>query len=152
MDGNGRWAHQRSLPRSAGHREGAKSARAVITECRRLGIEVLTLYSFSMENWKRSNDEIGALMALAVEHLVGEREELTRNGIRLAQVGRREPLPPEVLAALDATIEATAACDGMTLALALNYGSRAEITDARAVDRARRPGRPGSRRSRLTSR
>lgn len=141
MDGNGRWARRRGLPRSMGHHEGAVAARSAITECRRLGIEVLTLYSFSLENWKRSDDEIGALMALAVEHLIGERDELRRSGIRLRQIGRRHPLPHDVLTALDAAVVATAECTEMTLVLALNYGSRAEITDAlRAIAEEARAG------------
>jgi len=130
MDGNGRWARQRSLPRIAGHREGADSVRAVITECGRMGIEILTIYSFSHENWKRPQDEIGALMALAYENLIGRRDELLRNQVRLLHIGRRHPLPPEVLRELDATIDETKNCDGLTVALALNYGSRTEIVDA----------------------
>jgi undecaprenyl diphosphate synthase len=130
MDGNGRWARQRSLPRIAGHHEGANSVRAVITECGRMGIEVLTVYSFSHENWKRPQDEIGALMALAYENLIGRRHELLQNQVRLVHIGRRHPLPPEVLRELDATIAETKDCAGLTVALALNYGSRAEIVDA----------------------
>lgn len=130
MDGNGRWARNRGLNRVEGHRAGAESARAVITECRKLGIEALTLYSFSSENWKRPQEEVGALMALAVEHLIAERSRLIENNIRLRQIGRRHPLPESVLAELDGAIEATAACDGMDLVLALNYGSRTEIVDA----------------------
>jgi len=130
MDGNGRWALARDLPRIEGHRTGAEAARRTITECGRLGIEVLTLYSFSLENWKRPADEVGALMSLAIEHLVGEREELRRNNVRFMQVGRREGLPAEVLREIDGTAAATADCTGLTLALALNYSSRAEITDA----------------------
>jgi len=130
MDGNGRWALARGLHRVQGHRQGAEAARRVITECGRLGIEALTLYSFSLENWKRPVDEVGALMALAVEHLIGEREELRRNNVRFIQIGRREPLPPDVLTELDRTAAATEDCTGLTLVLALNYGSRAEIVDA----------------------
>jgi undecaprenyl diphosphate synthase len=142
MDGNGRWARQRGLPRLEGHREGAHSVRAVITECGRMGIEVLTIYSFSQENWKRPDDEVGGLMALAYENLIGRRDELLRNQVRLIHIGRRDPLPQNVLRELDATIEETKNCTGLTVALALNYGSRAEIVDAatalaRDVERGR---------------
>lgn len=136
MDGNGRWAQSRNWPRVFGHREGAKAVRAVVTECARLELEVLTLYSFSMENWKRPAAEIEFLMNLYVEYLIGERGEMMENNVRFMQVGRREGLPGRVLEELDATVEATAANTGLTLALALNYGSRTEITDAvRAIAR-----------------
>jgi len=130
MDGNGRWAVQRRLPRIAGHRAGAKAVRDIITECGRLGLSALTLYSFSLENWKRPAEEITALMELYVEYLIKERQELLDNNIRFIQLGRSDGLPPSVVGEMRATIEATARCTGLTLALALNYGSRAEITDA----------------------
>jgi undecaprenyl diphosphate synthase len=136
MDGNGRWARERDLPRIAGHRAGARGVRDVVTECARLGIKALTLYSFSLENWKRPQDEITGLMSLYLEYLGKERQELLDNNIRFMQLGRRQGLPTSVLAAVDDTIAATAHCTGLTLALALNYGSRAEITDAvRAIAR-----------------
>ncbi len=130
MDGNGRWARRQNLPRVAGHRAGAESVRAALTECGRLGIEVLTIYSFSQENWRRAAEEVAELMMLAVENLIERRQELLDNNVRLLHVGRRKPLPDDVLRELDATIEATSRCTGITLALALNYGSRAEIVDA----------------------
>lgn len=130
MDGNGRWAVDRNRPRIEGHEEGAKSVRAIVTECAHLGIEALTLYSFSLENWKRPAEEIHFLMDLYVKYLISEREEMIRNNIRFIQSGRREGLPKSVLSELDATVEITQECTGLRLVLALNYGSRAEITDA----------------------
>jgi len=136
MDGNGRWAQQRGLPRLMGHRNGAASVRAVVEESGRLGVEVLTLYSFSSENWKRPPDEVAALMGLYLEYMSGEREALVRENIRLMQIGRREGLPAQALAALDETIAATSRCTGPILCLAVNYGARAEIVDAvRAISR-----------------
>lgn len=130
MDGNGRWATARGFPRVFGHRNGASSVRAVVEEAGRLGVEALTLYSFSMENWSRPREEVGELMRLYLEYMSGEREALVRENIRLRQIGRRDGLPAEALEALDRTIEATARCTGPTLCLAVNYGSRAEIVDA----------------------
>jgi undecaprenyl diphosphate synthase len=130
MDGNGRWAQQRDQPRMYGHREGAKAVRAIVTECARLEMDVLTLYSFSIENWKRPADEIEFLMSLYVKYLIAERQEMMDNNVRFVQVGRREGLPAGVLEELDRTIETTSKNTGLTLALALNYGSRTEITDA----------------------
>jgi undecaprenyl diphosphate synthase len=130
MDGNGRWAERHGLPRIRGHAEGARSVRAIVTECARLGLQALTLYSFSTENWKRPKDEIDALMALYVEYLVAERREILENNIRFVQVGRREGLPSEVLHELDITTEVSRTNTGLTLSLALNYGSRLEIVDA----------------------
>ncbi|MEM7227967.1 MAG: polyprenyl diphosphate synthase, partial [Planctomycetota bacterium] len=129
-DGNGRWARERDLPRIEGHREGARTVRTVITTCAHLGIEALTLFSFSSENWKRPIDEVAGLMALYLENLAREREELLENNIQFHQIGRREGLPDEVLDAADAMTEATSHCTGLKLVLALNYGSRAELTDA----------------------
>ncbi|MAE60275.1 MAG: di-trans,poly-cis-decaprenylcistransferase [Planctomycetaceae bacterium] len=130
MDGNGRWAQQRGEPRIYGHHHGAKSVRIVIEQCAKLGIEAVTLYSFSSENWSRPRDEVQALMMLAAEHLESERATLIENNIRFVQIGRREGLPPEVLDGLDGMTAATAHCTGLTLVLALNYGSRNEIVDA----------------------
>jgi undecaprenyl diphosphate synthase len=130
MDGNGRWAEQRGFPRIFGHRNGAGAVRAVIEECSLLGVEVLTLYSFSLENWKRPGDEVGGLMRLYEMYLDGERDAIVRENLRFRQIGRRDGLPPEVLHAADRLAEATAANTGPMLCLAVNYGSRAEITDA----------------------
>jgi undecaprenyl diphosphate synthase len=130
MDGNGRWAKARGLPRAAGHREGVVSVRRVVTEAARLGLDAITLYSFSSENWKRPADEVAALMLLCCEFLRVERPTMLRENIRFRRIGRREGLPEEVLAELDATERATAHHTGLTLCLALNYGSRTEIADA----------------------
>ncbi len=130
MDGNGRWANARGLPRIAGHRAGAETVDRITTECARLGLDALTLYSFSSENWKRPADEVDALMTLCHAHLVEQRERMIEHGIRFRRIGRREGLPASVLDAADACEEATAAGSGLTLCLALNYGARAEIVDA----------------------
>jgi undecaprenyl diphosphate synthase len=130
MDGNGRWAAARGLPRLAGHREGARRVRAVVEECARMGVEALTLYSFSSENWKRPDDEVTGLMELARHHLQLERQVMLANDVRFRRLGRREGLPVPVLAELDRTEDETASCKGMTLCLAMNYGSRQEIVDA----------------------
>jgi undecaprenyl diphosphate synthase len=130
MDGNGRWAAARGLPRLAGHREGARRVRAVVEECARLGVEALTLYSFSSENWKRPEEEVAGLMDLACHHLQLERQVMLANDVRFRRLGRRQGLPAPVLAELDRTEDETAACKGMTLCLAMNYGSRLEIVDA----------------------
>jgi undecaprenyl diphosphate synthase len=129
MDGNGRWARQRGLPRIEGHRQGAQAVRAIVESCARLGGQVLTLYRFSLENWKRPQDEVTALMALYAEYLAAKRPELMDNDIRLLQVGRRSGLPSAVLSELERTMELTRGNQRMTLCLALNYGSRAEIID-----------------------
>jgi undecaprenyl diphosphate synthase len=142
MDGNGRWATQRGLPRVAGHEAGAESVREVTRACARMGVGVLTLYSFSTENWARPGDEVDALMRLLVKYLQDEIGELTTNRVRLRAIGELDRLPPPVRAALDAVCAATAHHDGLQLVLALSYGSRAEIVGAvRAIGRAVAAGR-----------
>jgi undecaprenyl diphosphate synthase len=130
MDGNGRWARERKFPRIRGHRAGIKAVRGCITTCRELGVPYLTLYAFSMENWKRPDKEVRGLMKLLKEYLIGEREEMQEKGIRLHAIGRLDYLPEDVRAVLDETIEITAPGNEMTLTLALSYGGRAEIIDA----------------------
>ncbi len=130
MDGNGRWARQRNLPRHAGHEEGAKVVRTTVTEAARLGLEALTLYSFSIENWRRPRDEVNALMHLYAEYFIRERPTIMEHNIRLRHLGRRDGLPAIVLRELDETLRVSAGNTGMYLCLALNYGSRAEMTDA----------------------
>lgn len=130
MDGNGRWATRRAMPRALGHRAGAKAVRAIIEEIGKLGIEVVTLYSFSMENWKRPKDEIDALMRLYNEQVDANREDFMVNGIRFVQIGRRDGLPDECLKRRDDLMELTKNNKAGTLVLAVNYASRAEITDA----------------------
>jgi undecaprenyl diphosphate synthase len=140
MDGNGRWAKQRGLPHSAGHHKGGETVRRIVEECGRIGVEALTLYSFSSENWKRPREEIEALMELCVAYCRSEREGLLREGIRVRVIGRTDELPASVQAALRELVEATSAVTGPTLCLAINYGSRAEITSAvrRLAERVRR--------------
>lgn len=130
MDGNGRWASAKGLPRAEGHCEGAKAAENIALYCARLGIQSLTLYSFSMENWKRPQDEVDSLMSLYEEYLMSMRPMLTRNNVRLVHLGRKEGLPENVLRELNTTIDLTRENDGMIFAFALNYGGRAEIVDA----------------------
>ena len=130
MDGNGRWAQKRGLPRAHGHREGAKTVEKIAQYCVDFGIECLTLYSFSMENWKRPKIEVDALMYLYTEYLTNIRPTLTKNNVKLVHLGQFERLPLKVQKAITKTMEITEKNTGMTLALALNYGSRVEIIDA----------------------
>src|SRR3954470_2387221 len=130
MDGNGRWAQARGLPRVLGHRRGIGSVRAVVEEGCRLGLEQLTLYCLSIENWKRPPRELRFLMRLLRHFLVIERRELTEQNVRLTMIGRREGLPEGILAEFDRTALQTADNTGMTLCLAVNYGGRTEIADA----------------------
>jgi undecaprenyl diphosphate synthase len=130
MDGNGRWAKERGFPRSFGHRNGARVVREVLEECGKVGVEFLTLYSFSVENWSRPQEEVEALMALAEAYFEGEREHLAEKNVRVRFVGRREGMPESVLRAVDGAIERTRGCTGVNLCIAMNYGSRTEIVDA----------------------
>ncbi len=130
MDGNGRWAQQRGLPRIEGHRHAGESVRETVTQCARLGIECLTLYSFSLENWSRPRAEVDGLMSLYAQYLRSERGTILDNDVRLRHVGRRDGLPEAVLRELDETEGLSRNNHGLTLCLALNYGSRAEIADA----------------------
>jgi undecaprenyl diphosphate synthase len=130
MDGNGRWATERGLPRVRGHEAGADTVRAIVRACGQRGIEALTLYSFSTENWSRPGDEVDSLMALLARYLVEEREELMGNRVRLRGIGQLERLPPQVRQLLTEATRVTANNDGLLLTLALSYGSRAEMTDA----------------------
>jgi len=130
MDGNGRWAKQRGKPRIEGHRAGAESVRAIVRACGELGIEYLTLYAFSSENWKRPRVEVTALMHLLEFYLKQEIPELDKNNVRLAAIGRIHELPASAQKQLDRSIQALRKNTGLTLVLALSYGSRAEIVDA----------------------
>jgi undecaprenyl diphosphate synthase len=147
MDGNGRWAQRRHLPRVAGHRAGVQSARTIIETCVGLGIPALTLYAFSMENWRRPKAEIDFLMHLLREYLRKELPLIQRNNIRLLVIGRHDQLPREVRADIDRAMEQTAGNTGMKLAVALNYGGRAEIVDAfnQILDRVRHNGLANAR-------
>ncbi len=130
MDGNGRWARQAGLERIRGHERGIEAVRTTVTECARLGVEALTLYAFSEENWQRPRREVEMLMKLLRRFLVEERGTLMDNRVRLVHAGRRDRLAPDVLGLLDETIAATAGNDGMALCLAISYGGRQEIVDA----------------------
>ena len=130
MDGNGRWAVRQGLPRYEGHRAGAKTVRSVTETCAELGIEQLTLYCLSSENWKRPKEELEFLMVLLKQYMIDERETMMRNNIRLRVIGRRNGIPEEVQAEMDRSIDMTANNTGLRLCLAINYGSRGEIVDA----------------------
>ncbi len=130
MDGNGRWAKSRGLPRLEGHRRGVETVRTTTYAARDLGVKVLTLYAFSVENWKRPQDEVGGLMALLELYLRKELKTFVRDRVRLRTIGRTEELPPRVQQSLHETIEATQGFSDYTLVLALNYGSRTEMVDA----------------------
>lgn len=130
MDGNGRWAKKKGLPRVEGHRQGAKIIERIALFCVDVGIESLTLYSFSTENWKRPKSEINALMHIHSEYLVRIKPTLMKNNVKLIHLGRKKGLPPQVLNDLEDTMAETADNTGMILALALNYSGRTEIMDA----------------------
>jgi len=130
MDGNGRWAAQQKLPRFHGHEKGAKTVQTIAQHCSDCGVECLTIYSFSMQNWKRPKDEIDFLMHLYAAYLEGIRPSLMENNVRLRHIGRKDPLPRNVLDALDQTVKMTEKNTGMNLGLALNYDSQTEIADA----------------------
>jgi len=143
MDGNGRWAKRRFLPRVAGHRAGVEAVRATVDTSARLGIEALTLYAFSVENWKRPPFEVEALMTFLKEYLRKEIETLHRNNIRFQTIGRTNELDESVQFELRGAIRKTAANTGMTLNVALNYGGRVEMVDAfrKIYDKLQREGR-----------
>ena len=130
MDGNGRWAGKRRLPRAAGHHAGIKAVRTVVETCAWMGVKALTLYAFSMENWKRPRPEIEMLWRLLRFYLKKELPDLQKNDVRLQAIGRLDVLAPEVRRALDEVAEATAENRGLALNLAINYGGRGEIVDA----------------------
>ncbi len=142
MDGNGRWAERRGLPRIEGHRRGVASVRCATEEAARLGIGQLTLYCLSSENWKRPRRELDLLMHLLEQYLIEERKTLADENVRLAVIGRREGLPASVLREMDKTIELSSSHTGLVLCLAINYGGRGEVADAvRAIAREIRQGR-----------
>ena len=142
MDGNGRWAQRRGLPRIEGHRRGVASVRCATEESARLGIEQLTLYCLSSENWKRPQRELDLLMHLLEQYLIEERTTLVNENIRLSVIGRRDGLPDSVLREMDKTIELSSEHTGLRLCLAINYGGRQEMVDAvRSIARAAREQR-----------
>jgi undecaprenyl diphosphate synthase len=130
MDGNGRWAKQRGLPRLEGHRRGVETVRTVVDAARELGVRYVTLYAFSVENWKRPAEEVSGLMGLLDYFLKRELNNLIKNKVRLLTIGRTGDLPANVQRELNRVIEATKDFTEWTLVLALNYGSRTEVADA----------------------
>lgn len=130
LDGNGRWAAQRDLPRTAGHEKGASAVRLAVRSCCDRGIETLTLYAFSVNNWSRPKEEIDALMRICTEFAEGEREDLVRRGVRVIIVGELDDVPTKTRRAMERLVEDTAAGTAMTLALALNYGGRRDMVNA----------------------
>jgi len=130
MDGNGRWAQKRALPRSMGHRAGVEALRKVVKTCSKLGIEVLTVYAFSTENWRRPKDEVSVLMKLLTEYLKKELNELHQNNVVIRAIGKIDDLPREAQHELEYAMESTLNNTGLILNLALNYGGRSEILDA----------------------
>jgi undecaprenyl diphosphate synthase len=139
MDGNGRWAKQRNLPRIEGHRQGAESARTIIRTAGELGVKYLTLYAFSAENWNRPKDEVDALMKYLIHYLKTETPELNKNNVRLEVIGQIYRLPENVQEHLKKSIATLSKNSGLTLVMALSYGSRIEIVDAvrRIAEKAR---------------
>ncbi len=127
MDGNGRWATKRNLSRTAGHKEGLKTAKTIVRTAADLGIKCVTLYVFSTENWRRAQEEVGFLMNLIHTHLVAEFDFYRKNGIRVRHIGNPDGLPQQVLRDIKAAEESTAGFNGLTLNLAINYGGRDEI-------------------------
>ncbi len=140
MDGNGRWAKRRGLPRIFGHRAGIESVRDVVRTCSELGVEYLTLYTFSSENWRRPPDEVNALMSMLKRMLNREVDDLNRRNVSIRAIGRLSELPEDVRKELFKAIEKTRSNTGLKLYLALSYGGRAEIVDAfkKAFDRIKK--------------
>ena len=142
MDGNGRWAQQRGLPRIEGHRRGVTSVRCIVEEASRLGMKQLTLFCFSSENWKRPPRELTLLMHLLKQYVIEERREIQRQGLRFKVIGKLQQLDPMIQKEIQKTIDVSANNDGMTLCLAVNYGARQEITEAiQAIAAAAKAGR-----------
>ncbi len=130
MDGNGRWARRRNLPRVAGHKAGVEPVRVTVETCGHLGIEILTLYAFSVENWKRPRSEVDMLWRLLRIYIRRELPNLMRNGVRLRAIGRIDALPEKARRELLDAVEATSGNRGLLVNLAINYGGRAELADA----------------------
>ncbi|NBB51857.1 di-trans,poly-cis-decaprenylcistransferase [Rhizobium sp. CRIBSB] len=137
MDGNGRWAKARGLPRAAGHREGVEALKRTVKGAARLGIECLTVFGFSTENWRRPAEEVSDLMGLVRAYVMSDLDGLRRQGVRIRILGRREGLPADIAAIVDKAEAATAANDRFLLQVAFNYGGRADIVDAAARVAAR---------------
>lgn len=138
MDGNGRWAAKRHLPRAVGHQRGVEAVRKLVRAAREMGLEVLTLYAFSTENWRRSEDEVSTLMGLLKRYIQADLDEFVANNVRLKIIGEYRILAIDIVELLDTALERTADNDGTTLVVALNYGSQDEI--ARAATKAAAKG------------
>jgi undecaprenyl diphosphate synthase len=138
MDGNGRWASKRHLPRVVGHQKGVEAVRTLVRGARDLGLEVLTLYAFSTENWRRPEDEISDLMGLMKKFILSDLDEMAQNNIRLKIIGDYRKFAPDVVEMIEGALQRTAANTGTTIAVALNYGSMDEI--ARAATKAAAQG------------
>jgi undecaprenyl diphosphate synthase len=142
MDGNGRWAKQRHLPRAMGHQRGVDAVRTLVRAARQMGLEVLTLYAFSTENWRRSEDEVSTLMGLLKRYIQADLDEFVANNVRLKIIGEYRALASDIVELLDHALERTAQNDGTTLVVALNYGSQDEIARAAAKAAAKGPITP----------
>ncbi len=138
MDGNGRWAKKRHLPRAMGHKKGVEAVRKVVRAAKDLGLEALTLYAFSTENWRRSEEEIGALMGLMKAFIIADLDEFAANNVRLRIIGDYKAFPADLVKLIEGALARTSGNDGTTLAVALNYGSQDEI--ARAATKAAEKG------------
>lgn len=130
MDGNGRWAKKRHLPRVVGHQRGVEAVRTLVRAARGMGLEALTLYAFSTENWRRPEDEVAALMGLLKRYIVADLDEFVANGVRLKIIGNYKALPADIVELIEQALSRTAGNSGTTLAIALNYGSQDEIARA----------------------
>ena len=137
MDGNGRWAKKRHLPRVVGHQRGVEAVRTLVRAAREMGLEALTLYAFSTENWRRPEDEVSALMGLLRRYIIADLDEFVANGVRLKIIGNYKALAPDLVALIEDALAKTAHNTGTTLAIALNYGSQHEIARAAAAAAAK---------------
>ncbi|HMT47927.1 MAG: di-trans,poly-cis-decaprenylcistransferase [Pseudomonadota bacterium] len=142
MDGNGRWAKKRHLPRVVGHERGVEAVRKLVRAAREMGLEALTLYAFSTENWRRPEDEVSALMGLLKRYILADLEEFVTNNVRLRIIGDYTVLAPDLVALIEDALARTAGNDGTTLVVALNYGSQDEIARAAAKAAAKGPITP----------
>lgn len=130
MDGNGRWAQRRGMPRPVGHRAGVESLREIVRMSSNVGVQVLTVYAFSTENWSRPQEEVGAIFKLMLEYLNREVAELVRNNVRIRIIGRRDNLNETLISAIEKAEKASEHCNGLIFNVALNYGGRAEMAEA----------------------
>jgi len=137
MDGNGRWAKARHLPRVVGHQRGVEAVRTIVRAAREMGLEALTLYAFSTENWRRPEDEVSALMGLLKRYIIADLEEFVANNVRLKIIGNYKALSADIVVLIEDALAKTAANDGTTLVIALNYGAQDEIARAAALAAAK---------------